>query len=374
MLALSKDDSPALSPRARRVLHRAAAQFTPFDVRWVDLQDRHAVNWGSNPDARLPVRCAYVRVRADLPPNELCAGVDAPVDGDNSWQHAVALSYLSDWGMVAALAKPLAMPPFSPRVQPASLDHALHVHHADFDAREWLLFTVHCPVYAHQRGMLVGQFWDLRGRLVASVHQEALVKIRPEKSKNSAASTAASGYAGPVPPPEATELKTPAPQAPLAASPTAASAVQRLSAAPEAVAVARLARVQRHLIDTPVAQVSSFPGRSRSRPRSADTVTQNAPILLATQGTVGPAPMMPENDPSLPPATLSVPPNLTTTANLRRETPPAPLKNAYVPDFVRGRGHFSKQKVSGGNTSTTSEEQKKPLSMDPTGDIPVAVI
>jgi acyl-CoA thioesterase-2 len=69
----------------------------------------------------------------------------------------------------------------------ASIDHAIWFHR---DARvdEWLLYAMESPSAQGARGMTRGQIYDRQGRMVASVAQEGLMRLRsrPEAGKGDA--------------------------------------------------------------------------------------------------------------------------------------------------------------------------------------------
>jgi acyl-CoA thioesterase-2 len=62
----------------------------------------------------------------------------------------------------------------------ASLDHATWFHHpARVD--EWLLFDLDSPAAAGGRGLARGAVYAADGRLVASLAQEGLMRLRPSR-------------------------------------------------------------------------------------------------------------------------------------------------------------------------------------------------
>jgi len=65
----------------------------------------------------------------------------------------------------------------TPKFQSASLDHALWLHE-DFRADEWLLYACDSPWAGHARGFNRGKIYTRDGRLVASVAQEGLMRLR----------------------------------------------------------------------------------------------------------------------------------------------------------------------------------------------------
>jgi acyl-CoA thioesterase-2 len=69
----------------------------------------------------------------------------------------------------------------TPGFQSASLDHALWVH-APFRADEWLLYMTDSPWAGGARGFNRGQIFTRDGRLVASVAQEGLMRLRASES------------------------------------------------------------------------------------------------------------------------------------------------------------------------------------------------
>jgi len=59
----------------------------------------------------------------------------------------------------------------------ASIDHALWFHRP-FRADEWLLYDVESPSASGGRGFARGSIYSRDGRLVASVAQEGLMRVR----------------------------------------------------------------------------------------------------------------------------------------------------------------------------------------------------
>jgi acyl-CoA thioesterase-2 len=67
---------------------------------------------------------------------------------------------------------------FDPQLQVASLDHALWLHDP-FRVDKWLLYAQESPIAGHARALTRGQIFTPCGRLVASVAQEGLIRLRP---------------------------------------------------------------------------------------------------------------------------------------------------------------------------------------------------
>ncbi|HLH47359.1 MAG TPA: hypothetical protein VKV25_09380, partial [Acidimicrobiales bacterium] len=62
----------------------------------------------------------------------------------------------------------------------ASLDHCMWFHR-HFRADEWLLFDTDSPIAAGARGIARGLLFDRNGRLVVSMVQEGLARMRKPK-------------------------------------------------------------------------------------------------------------------------------------------------------------------------------------------------
>ncbi|WP_405784956.1 thioesterase family protein [Streptomyces sp. NBC_01378] len=95
---------------------------------------------------------------------------------DDPALRAGALAYISD----APLAPTALVPYGEPRpagIVLASLDHAMWFHRA-FRADEWLLYACRSRLAGDGRTLAYGDFWNRDGQLVASVAQEALLRIR----------------------------------------------------------------------------------------------------------------------------------------------------------------------------------------------------
>lgn len=65
-------------------------------------------------------------------------------------------------------------------LQAASIDHSMHFHRP-FDLNDWLLYDMWSDTTSSSKGLNHGQFWQ-DGRLVATVQQEGLMRLRAPKS------------------------------------------------------------------------------------------------------------------------------------------------------------------------------------------------
>ncbi|MGH8868917.1 MAG: acyl-CoA thioesterase [Actinomycetes bacterium] len=101
---------------------------------------------------------------------------------DDPLVHAAVLAYASDLTLLASALVPHGLRLDDPRLQPASLDHAMWFHRP-FRADEWLLHDEVSPSASGTRGMGLGRVFSSDGRLVATTAQEGLVRFRPEQEQ-----------------------------------------------------------------------------------------------------------------------------------------------------------------------------------------------
>lgn len=95
--------------------------------------------------------------------------------GDDLRLHNAVLTYVSDVSLLGASLVPHGILPGDPRVQMASLDHAIWFHRP-FRADEWLLYDQYSPSASGGRGLSIARVFDQGGRLVATVAQEGLIR------------------------------------------------------------------------------------------------------------------------------------------------------------------------------------------------------
>ncbi len=130
-----------------------------FDSRDVPPEETAATGWdGARPHTRL----AWFRARAPMP--------------DDADLHAQAIVYLTDHGATRAVRQPHADHPGVEQRMSVTLNHAVWLH-AEARADEWLLSEFHPVATGAGRGLATGTLWTRDGRLVASISQEALLRI-----------------------------------------------------------------------------------------------------------------------------------------------------------------------------------------------------
>jgi len=100
----------------------------------------------------------------------------APV-GDDPALHRAILTYASDMSLLGTATLAHGVNWMTHKLQTASLDHAVWLHEP-FRADEWLLYVCDSPWAGHARGFNRGKIFARDGRLVASVAQEGLIRLR----------------------------------------------------------------------------------------------------------------------------------------------------------------------------------------------------
>lgn len=151
---LRKDAAKDMPEKYRAMFLRRAS---PIDIRPL-----HPRSWFT------PVR--------QPPQNHSWFRVVAPI-GDEPAMHRAVLAYASDMALMATSMMPHGVNWTTPGMQSASLDHALWLHEP-VRADEWMLYATNSPWAGHGRGMNFGSIFSQDGRLIASVAQEGLIRLR----------------------------------------------------------------------------------------------------------------------------------------------------------------------------------------------------
>jgi len=137
-----------------------------WDREWASLDVRYAGDsreGGALHDPDHPAQArVWLRASGTLP--------------DQPGLHAAVLAYASDLTLLSAALVPHGLVIGDPRLQPASLDHAMWFHRS-FRADEWLLYDQVSPSASGGRGFATGRLFTGEGRLVASVVQEGLLRV-----------------------------------------------------------------------------------------------------------------------------------------------------------------------------------------------------
>jgi acyl-CoA thioesterase-2 len=91
--------------------------------------------------------------------------------------HAAVLAYASDYTLLEPIIRKHGLAWSDPRLRPASLDHAMWFHRPA-RADEWTLYTQQSPSAQGGRGLAFGRMFSADGRLVASVAQEGMLRLK----------------------------------------------------------------------------------------------------------------------------------------------------------------------------------------------------
>lgn len=165
----SVPEPETLEPELDRI--REMADRIPEPLRSVLTQDRPidfrpiAPTDPFEPEPGPPVRQVWLRAVGRLP--------------DDLLAHQAVLAYASDYGLLSTALQPHGLTVRQPGLQVASLDHALWFHRP-FRVDEWLLYTMDSPAGAGARGFTRGTIFTREGRLVASIAQEGLMRMRED--------------------------------------------------------------------------------------------------------------------------------------------------------------------------------------------------
>jgi acyl-CoA thioesterase-2 len=115
------------------------------------------------PEKRKPERYVWFKAVGRLP--------------DDPMIHQYMLAYASDFRLVLTSLYPHGQSLWSPKMQVASLDHAMWFHR-DFRMDDWLLYAMESPNAGKARGLNNGRIFTREGKLVASVAQEGLIRYK----------------------------------------------------------------------------------------------------------------------------------------------------------------------------------------------------
>ncbi len=115
----------------------------------------------------------------DLPPNhQVWFKLKGKVEDLDLATKQQILTYISDYNILTSTLNPHASKAHWGNTQTASLDHSMWFFR-DFDFSDWLLYDMESPSTALARGFARGHIFTRKGKLVATVAQEGL--IRPIK-------------------------------------------------------------------------------------------------------------------------------------------------------------------------------------------------
>ena len=125
-------------------------------VTWVDPFD---------PQPCDPIKYVWFRANGQLP--------------EDPQVHKYLLAYASDFNLITTSLQPHGASFMQRAMQMASLDHALWFH-GNVRVDDWLLYAMDSPWAGNARGLSRGHVFSRDGRLVASVTQEGLIRVRED--------------------------------------------------------------------------------------------------------------------------------------------------------------------------------------------------
>lgn len=156
-------DIELLRRRAHLIPERVREKFLcekPIEIRPVTLFDPF------EPKVSEPVKYVWFRADGALP--------------EDPQVHKYVLAYASDFNLITTTLQPHGASFMQRNMQMASLDHALWFH-GNLRVNDWLLYAMDSPWAGNARGLARGHIFTRDGRLVASVAQEGLVRVRQDK-------------------------------------------------------------------------------------------------------------------------------------------------------------------------------------------------
>lgn len=154
--SLARGVAGELPPRLQRVL----AFKRPVQVRPVS-PGQFLVR-----DMRDPVKHLWIRAAEPMPADALL-------------QQAL-LAYVSDYELIGTATLPHGLHATRAGLQMASLDHAMWFHRP-VQMDDWLLFALESPAASGGRGLARGHVFSRDGRLVATLAQEGLMRVRRDR-------------------------------------------------------------------------------------------------------------------------------------------------------------------------------------------------
>ena len=150
--------------RRAAVLDRVPEKDKPWFTRERPIEQVHTDPldfW--EPEKRKPFQNIWMKTNGALP--------------DDPKLHQCMLAYASDMSLLDTCLLPHALSWMSGKLMMASLDHAMWFH-TRFRMDEWLLYAQDSPAAGGARGFNRGSVYTRDGKLVASVAQEGLMRLK----------------------------------------------------------------------------------------------------------------------------------------------------------------------------------------------------
>jgi acyl-CoA thioesterase-2 len=169
--------------------HQVTMPSVPFPESLEDLESHYRAALKNAPDAvnRVleqkrpfefrPVEAPDFLRRKKLPPSNMVWFRAVDRLPDEEALHRSLLAYASDFHLLDSALKPHAVSMMSEKLVIASIDHAMWFHRP-LRVDDWLLYVLDSPSASGARGFTRGSVFSRDGRLVASVSQEGLIRVK----------------------------------------------------------------------------------------------------------------------------------------------------------------------------------------------------
>ncbi|MGB7288247.1 MAG: acyl-CoA thioesterase II, partial [Salaquimonas sp.] len=126
-----------------------------------------------------PTDLTHFISRKKLPPMQnVWFRATGKIPNDPAIQQSV-LAYASDMTLLDTSLYAHGRAVFDPKLQVASLDHAMWFHRP-IDMEKWHLYTQDSPNASGARGLTRGSIFSEDGQLIASAVQEGLIRVRDD--------------------------------------------------------------------------------------------------------------------------------------------------------------------------------------------------
>ncbi len=152
--------------------------------KFMDQMPEEAKHWMSRPrpiEMRPVILDNWMNRAPREPFDNVWIRATGPVPDDVIVQQSV-LAYASDMSLLDTALLPHGRS-WNASIQMASLDHAMWFHHP-FKMDDWLLYAQDSPNSSGARGFNRGSLYTRDGKLVASVVQEGLMRVREDRKSS----------------------------------------------------------------------------------------------------------------------------------------------------------------------------------------------
>ena len=149
-------------PAAEVLGERSARRAAFWEAEWGALDARYVIEPPAEPGANPAHLQLWLRARDRMP--------------DDPRLHQMVLAYLSDISLLSVSTLPHPVEFMSPRMQAASIDHAMWFHRP-VRADDWLLYDQVSPSASGGLGFSQGRIFSRQGQLVATCAQQGLIRV-----------------------------------------------------------------------------------------------------------------------------------------------------------------------------------------------------